>query len=424
MPYTHLPKKFQGIAESTDYQEPKIDIDEDVRDYVDGVVNNPSDEHEYLVKKFTESKVVLALHDWKSKYRQNDEIIENMEDHHESNNRKIEELEKEKGNLQKKLQKVQSEKYENEKHIEDVERVTPQSDWNKKGTLFFLILVAVGLAILTAYKFATAMGAISSATEGHTTITTAQYILYGLGALSILATGKILNVIYEKLHYSKIFFLSVATLAIILSGFSAYYLANDKAFLNTKTYTSTDITQLEVKLLKLTKKLDTQNDDLRYNMNKGKSTDELQKVIKNLEEQKSKLDKELISLKNKSKDMKVEAIGLDKMMLILILFTEMLIGGTAWMYATDYTRYLNEDKRSHSIEAVRKHIESSDAKQQELISKIEGLEEEIEEIRLENHDLHRVVSNIKTEKEIDEVVQLIIEDETNMALSYLWKKNS
>jgi len=424
MPYTHLPKKFEGIAEATDYQKPEIDIDDDVRAYIDGVVNNPSDEHEYLVKKFTESKVILALNDWQSKYRQNDEIITNMEDHHASNDKKIEDLEKEKDELQKKLQKVKSEKHENEKHLEDINHATPTSDLNKKGTLVFLILVAIGLAVLTAYKFATAMGAISASIEGHTIITTSQYILYGLGALAILATGKIINVIYEKLHYNKGFFLSIAILSIVFAGASAYYLADDKAFLNTKTYINSDVPKLQKIFDKSKKKFDEEVDELSYAQSKGKPIQDIEKRVNELKVKKDKAEKELNSIKNRQKSMQSDAISLDKVMLILILFTEMLVGGVAWMYATDYTRYIKEDKRTHSLDTITKHIANYEEKIVSILSQVTTLEEKIEEIRLENHDLHRVVSNIKTEKEIEDVVKLIIDDETNMALSYLWKKNS
>lgn len=426
MPYKHLPKKFQGIVEETNYIKPEINIDEDVREYIDGVVTNPSDEQEHLVKKFTESKVMLALHDWRSRYRQNDEIIENMEAHHTSNEQNILDLENEKKDFQRKLKKIKSEKHENEKHIEDVERSTPSSDINKKGTLVFLILVAVGLAILTAYKFATAMGAIASETGGHTlgNIGTVQYILYGLGALAILATGKIINVIYEKIHYSKAFFLTVATIAVLLGGISAYYLADDKAFLNTKAYIATDIEALDTSIAKVTKKLDKVQDDLAYSQRKGKSTTALEQKLKKLQGNLKQLNEKYKVSQDNMKSMKTDAIGLDKIMLILILFTEMFVGGVAWMYATDYTRYVNEDKRNHTLNSVKKHIDQFDDREKNILEKIEDIDNEIENIRLENHDLHRVVADIKTEKEIDDIIKLIIDDETNMALSYLWKKNS
>lgn len=125
MPYKHLPKKFEGIVESTNYEKPSVDIGDEIKEFVDGVVRNPSDEHEYLVKQSVENSVSLALHDWKIRYRQNDEIIENIEDHHTSNKEKIKDLESAKENEEKKLKKLKSEKHENEKHIEDVGRVTP-----------------------------------------------------------------------------------------------------------------------------------------------------------------------------------------------------------------------------------------------------------------------------------------------------------
>lgn len=265
-------------------------------------------------------------------------------------------------------------------------------------------MVAIGLAILTAYKFATAMGAISAETEGHD-ITIVQYVLYGLGALAILATGKILNIVYEKLHYNRNFFLLVASTAVILAGVSAVYLANDKAFLNTKAYIAKDLKQVESKI-----------SDIEPEPGESLSTEDEQ-IFKKLKQEEKELNIRLGTMKE-------DAIGLDMIMLILILFTEIFIGGIAWMYATDYTRYMYEDKRSHSIDSVTKSIEESDKKQEVILNNIAKIEEEIDHIRLENHDLHRVVANIKTEKEIDDVVDLIITNETNKALAYLWQKDT
>jgi len=412
MSYDNLPENFQSLIEKASYEAPNIDIENDVREYVDGVVNNPSEEQEHLVKQFIKNKVTLSLHDWKSKYRQNDEIIENMEKHVLNNDKKIENLEKEKKDLQLKIKKINSSKHENEQYIQEYEKVAPTGDINKKFTLIFLITVAVGLAILTAYKFATAMSAIDIATSGESDISITKYILYGLGALAILATGKIINVIYEKIGYNKKFFLTVASLAIILSFVSAYYLASDKAFLKTKTEVTKDINTLKTDIKALEEDLEIEP---------GETLDDTdiknQKILEELKVKKKQLEE-------KEKGMKTEAIELDQAMLILILFTEMLIGGTAWMYATDYTRYLDSDKRSHSLQAIRNHIDSSEDNAQQLLVKIEDLEDQIKKIRLESHDLHIIIADIKTEQEIDEIIDLIVEDETNKALSYLWKKTS
>ena len=402
--YKHLPKKFEGIVEDTKYIEPQIDIDEEVKEYIDGVVNNASDEQEYMVKQFIDSKVRLSLHQWQSKYRQNDEIIENMEEHISLNNKKIAELEDDKKDLQRKIKKIKSEIVENEKILEEIERVSPKPDTNKKGTLYFLIFVSIGLAILTAYKFSIAMGQISNAVEGHS-LSWWQYIVYGLGALAILATGKIINTIYEKIHYNKKFFLTVASLAIIFSAFSVYYVASDKAFLNTKAQIQMDYNNVKEKIR-----------DIEPEPGEEIS-DEDKALLDKLKIKEAALQKKLEGLKD-------SAVALDKVMLMLVLFTEMLIGGITWMYATDYSRLLNKDKRVHSIETIKQHIEKFIKEEADVNNKIAKIDEEIEQLRLENHDLHRVLANIKTEKEIEDIIELIIKDEANMALSYLWKKNS
>ena len=402
-PYKHLPKKFEGIVEDTKYVEPQIDIKEEVAEYVDGVVNNASDEQDYLVKQFVESKVKLSLNEWQSKYRQNDEIIENIEEHIELNNKKIEKLEDEKKDYQKKIKNIKSEVVENEKVLEEIERTSPKPDINKKGTLIFLIIVSLGLAILTAYKFSLAMGEISNAVEGHE-LNWWQYIIYGFGAFAVLATGKILNTIYEKIHYNKKFFIATASLAIIFAAFSAYYIASDKAFLNNKAQIQVEINNLKEKIA------DVEPEP-------GEDISDEDKATLN------KLKPELAQMEKKLKNSKGEAVALDKVMLILVLFTEMLIGGTTWMYATDYSRFLNEDKRVHSIDTIKQHIDKFIKEEGEINTKIAKLDEEIEHFRLENHDLHRVLANIKTEEEIEDVIALIIKDETNMALAHLWKKN-
>lgn len=120
--------------------------------------------------------------------------------------------------------------------------------------------------------------------------------------------------------------------------------------------------------------------------------------------------------------MRKDAISLDKIMLVLVLFTEMFVGGVTWMYATDYSRYLTFDKRSHSIEAVKQHISSSATNENLVLAKIKEIEEKIEDLRQENHELHNVAGSIKTEKEIDDIISLIVDNETNMALAYLWSK--
>lgn len=254
MNYKNLPKRLQETIKEADYQEPQINIEKEVHVYVDGVIKNPDDEQEHLVKKFVESKVNLTLHSWKSRYRQNDEIIENIEARIKSNEEDIAELESEKKDLNKKVKKIKSTKHENEEYIEDIERVAPSSDINKKSTLIFLIIVALGLAILTAYKFSTAMNAISVELDDQS-LGIVQYIIYGLGSLAILATGKILNVVYEKINYSKTFFLSVSATAIVLAAFTAYFLAGDKAFLNTKQVATTGMEKIENDIESIDKKL-------------------------------------------------------------------------------------------------------------------------------------------------------------------------
>ncbi len=405
MPYTHLPKKFQGIVEVTNYEEPSIDITEDIKSFISGVVKNPKEEQEFLVKDYIKSKVELELHSWRSKYRQNDEIIENMESHHKNNEEEIKKLNEEKEDLERKLKSIKSERFQNEKTLEDIDRNIPKSDLNKKFTLIFLITVAIGLAILTAYKFSVAMSSIASAVDGQT-ITFFKSVLYGLGALAILATGKIINVIYEKLHLNKKFFLTIASLAIVFSVISAYYLADDKAFLNTKTYLTKDLKQV-------TKDI---REDCEVEDGETLSTDD-KKMCDDLNRKKDLILKKL-------EPMKDDAIGLDKTMLILILITEMLVGGVAWMYATDYSLYMNKDKRAHTAESIKKHIEDSKNLESDINKKIELIDEKIENLRLENHDLHRVLTTIKTEDEIDKVIDLIVKDETNNALSLLWQQQN
>jgi len=400
MDYEHLPKEFEGIIEKTKYQAPNIDIEEDVKNYVEGVVKKPEEEREYLVKNFVDNTVRLALSEWKSKYRQNDEIIENIENHLKKNDKDTQHLNSQVDNLRKAEKSVKSEIFKDEKFLEDVERNSPKSSLNKRVTLYFLIIVAIGLAILTMYKFSLAMGHIKEEMSGED-LSAYQYILYGLGAFAILATAKIINVIYEKIYHSKIYFISIAASAVILSGFSVYSLASDQAFLNKKAQLVESKKNIDRKINRLTRgRHHTQS----QNSNK----------LKHLTEKQKRLEQQLDNMKD-------EVIGLDKTMLILILFTEMLIGGTAWMYATDYSRYVKEEERTHAINTAKLHIEKNKKVLEDLSQQIKDKENEIEQIRLENHDLNRVLANIKTEQEIEDAIKKIVKNESDKALAYLWK---
>ena len=412
MDYEHLPKEFEGIVEKTKYQAPEIDIKEEVESYVEGVIKKPEEEREYLIKNFIENKVKLVLSQWKSEYRQNDEIIENIEDHLKSNNEDTQKANKKINNLRNREKSVKSELHQNQKFIEDVEKNPPKSNLNKKVTLYFLIIVAVGLATLTAYKFSLAMGDIHSAMHNKEKLSLAQYIIYGFGAFAILATGKIINVIYEKINHSKKYFIAIATLAILLSGFSAYYLASDQAFLNQKTQLTTDLIKINNEISDLRNGQESYEEDSGETQASNNSNDKGE--LTELLSRKKELEKNL-------KSMKKDVIGLDETMLILILFTEMLIGGTAWMYATDYSRYVKEEERMHAIKTTKEHIENNKNELVNINEEIKKTEDDIENLRLETHDLNRVLADIKTEKEIEKTIDLIIDNETNNALAYLWK---
>ncbi len=412
MDYEHLPKEFEGIVEKTKYRSPEIDIEEDVKSYVDGVVKKPNEEQEYLIKNFIENKVKLVLSQWKSEYRQNDEIIENIEDHLKSNSEDTKKINNKINNLRNKEHSIKSELHQNQKFIEDVEKNPPKSNLNKKVTLYFLIIVAIGLATLTAYKFALAMGDIHSAMHNKEKLNLLQYIIYGFGAFAILASGKIINVIYEKINHNKKYFITIASLAILLSGFSAYYLASDQAFLNKKTQIATELTKIENEISDLKNGQESYEEDSENTQTTNNSSNNNE--LTQLESKKAEIKKKLDSMKE-------DVIGLDKTMLILILFTEMLIGGTAWMYATDYSRYAKEEERTHAIKTAKEHIENNKKELIKITEEIKALEDDVENLRLETHDLNRVLADIKTEKEIEKTIDLIIENETSKALSYLWK---
>ncbi len=412
MDYEHLPKEFEGIVEKTKYRSPEVDIEEDVKNYVEGVAKKPHEEQEYLIKNFIANKVKLVLSQWKSEYRQNDEIIENIEDHLKSNSEDTQKINNKINNLRNKEHSVKSELHQNQKFIEDVEKNPPKSNLNKKVTLYFLIIVAIGLATLTAYKFSLAMGDIHSAMHNKEKLNLLQYIIYGFGAFAILASGKIINVIYEKINHNKKYFIIIASLAVLLSGFSAYYLASDQAFLNKKTQIATELTKIENEISDLRNGQESYEEDSENTQTSNNTNNSSE--LAQLESKKAKINKKLDSMKE-------DVIGLDKTMLILILFTEMLIGGTAWMYATDYSRYAKEEERTHAIKTAKEHIENNKKELIKITEEIKALEDDIENLRLETHDLNRVLADIKTEKEIEKTIDLIVENETSKALSYLWK---
>jgi len=413
MPYKHLPKQFEGIVETTEYRDPKIDIGEEVDEFIEGVTSRPQEEQEHMVKEYIEDAVPLALNTWKTGYRQNDEIIKNMENHHTANEKKIDTHASNIEELTREKESIKSEKYSDEKELKKLKKRTNNKEPYKKFTIVFFLIGAFALALLTLSEFSHAMSALNEALSGEKA-TTSTVVVFAFGAAGLLMGGKLVAVLYEYINYNRIFFISIISAALVMIGVSAYVTATGKAFADHKMQVSQDINKTTTKLATL-----MEDDDYDERDDDGELTESSKLIAKKIKTNQQALDSNM----KKEVELKNQAIGLNQNMILLILLTELFIGGVIWMYITDYSRRTNKNKTDHEIAVIEGHMENMDAEINKKESEIEDEEEKIEHLRLENHDLHRVVSLIKTEEEIDSIENRIIGKETKKALSKLWKAN-
>jgi len=402
-----------------EYEKPSYDIAADLDGFLEGVKNAAEEEREVKVTAYIKNKMQLILLDWKTRYRQNDEIIANIENKSSFDEQAFKEKVAEEKSLRKKIKGLDASLYKANSEIMDFERMNPEDKGgNKKITLIFFFIIAAALGIVSAYKFAMALSQIEMQLMVQTTVDAVtdnspglfKIIIFTLASFSILAGGKIISTIYEKLNYNKMFYLTFAGLAIITIVFSAYFLAQDKAFMNEKAIVDNYSLQAKLQLKDINKQL----------ARPGK-----RKVMgdarEKLETEKNELNAKIETLTEKSREATNEAIGLDKISVILIVLTEIFVGAVAWMYAIDYERLKNSNTREHSISILKKHMSDYNAEKVQVNENLEQVAEKMLELKQELHRLNLVLSKIKTENEIDELTTLIINDEVNNALGKLWR---
>jgi hypothetical protein len=139
-----------------------------------------------------------------------------------------------------------------------------------------------------------------------------EYAVYGLGVVMFLLAGKIISVIYEKLHHSSVFFISVSVIclgavfgSVVLIG-SVSSSSNELALLQAAAVEGNDL------LGEACPPPDTPRDGLSASC--------------------------LIKAENTEKQEKIrDAISQNGFYMILaVLLGEILIGGVAWMLASEY----------------------------------------------------------------------------------------
>jgi cytoskeletal protein RodZ len=410
MPYKHLPKQFQGIVEATEYKEPDVDISEDMRTFVDGaVVQMPKEQQLHAIKEFVRNRVVLELGRWKNNYIQNDEIIENMTNHHNQNEQDISRLSNEIQELKKSEESIHAEKYANQQKLKKLQKYSTNSDPNKKFTIGFFMVAALALAILTLVEFATSMSVVNEVLSGEKT-TSNMVMIFALGAAAILVGGKLISVLYEYIGYNRLFFIGVTVVALLAVVATTYTTSDNKAFADGNKQLQADVARINNAL----------NDAVFIETLEDSDEDGVPTVAaKEAKAKQQKLLQQLSSYEEKLNTMKSRAIQLNKNTIWLVFLTELFIGGVIWMYVADYSRRTNRAKTDHELKILAEHLEQNEKELEKIREEIQGKEEEIELLRLENHDLHRVISLIYPEEKIEKIIEAIIENETNMALAHL-----
>ncbi len=429
----------ENILKLAEYVEPQFDIENDVNEMIAGIQTQPKDEQSSLLKKFISNKIILSLTEWRSRYKQNDHVIKNIQNKISGEEKRAEYLRSEINRYEEKITSNHSRIFEIKESIKDYERIKADKvDLSKKFNLIFFIFVAIALAIVSGYKFAYAniqIENVQHATLGGKHLEGMdlylKYFLYSMASFVVLATGKILATIYEKINFNKAFFLSIASLAVVLGVISAFYLAKDNVFLSDYQIAVSEKISLNDSLHNNDNGLLTEIEQSQNNINGAKASQEpdANETIKSETAKIAKNELKVKEIENKIKilEQKITKEGSDAnelngLTLLIVLISEMLVGAVTWMYAVDYSRYQDNDKRKHSIESFNAHLAQYEDETEYLNGELKKVQEELIVVMEELHRLNLIISKIKSIEEIEMIQSLIIDTESSKALAKLWRE--
>jgi len=398
------------MLKMAEYEKPEIDeLKNEIFSYVNELKNSdiPDKNKQVHLKEFTDNKLSIFFNEYKSRYRQNDEIIENIENKIKYDTSSLKDLEEKIKSKKNEIEYLQQEKevIENEKN-NLLSYKGEKPTLYEKFTLIFFLLIAIGLAILSAYEFSITLNKIEALSENkdiaNTHISVFKFILFMFGSFSILIASKAISLIYEKFNYSRKFFIIIVSLSILLAFSSALLLSFDKAFLSERGNLINKITTIQ-------KQIDKINEQAALT---GQNLNDFPQV-KNLK-------KELKELNIKLEKYNKKAIMLYMLVTILILISEIFAGATAWSYISEYDKKYSKYNRSQKkLENKLKDIENDEKEAKKILEK---LEKEYIDLKTEIHRLNLVLSKIKTEEEIENIIQNYKNSIYQEALTKLLKK--
>jgi uncharacterized membrane protein (DUF106 family) len=384
------------MLKMAEYEPPKLDeTKEEIKKYVNSLKKSdvPDKQKHSLLKDYINQKLSLVFNEYKSRYRQNDEIIENINDKIKYDTEELNKLEKKIEEENKNLEYLDSEEIITQKEIKEI-----QTHENVKPTLYekftavFFIIMALGLAVLSAYEFSISLAKIEALANGKELndihIPVIKFILFLFGSFSILIASKAINLLYEKFNYSKKFFITVVSLSVILAISSAVMLSSDKAFITGVYNLKQEIKKVETKKNELS--------DLKESGEEFTAEDEAQL---------KKYENKLNELRKKLKEANKKSVELDFLASIIILIAEMFAGATAWMYISEYDLKFNKHSQNSILKNLEETLQNIEKEKQETQEKIENLKNEYIKTKEEIHRLNLILSKIKTEKEIEQILE-------------------
>jgi chromosome segregation ATPase len=387
------------MLKMAEYEPPKLDsVKEEIKQYTQKLKNSemPDKNKTSLLKDYIHQKLSLVFNEYKSRYRQNDEITENINKNIDYSVKELEKIEKEIEEKEKEIDYFEIEESSINKEIDNLKFHNKDIPTKyEKFTVWFFIVMALGLAVLSAYEFSYSLAKIEAISRNqdinNVQIPWYKYLLFLFGSFAILIASKSINLIYEKFNYSRKFFITIASLAVFLAVSSITMISFDKAFL-------TNVGDIKQEINYLNKNLQDLNNEIYLYSQQGQDVTELKKEIKEKEEKLKKL-KEEIHKKN------LKSIKLDMFATFILLIAEIFAGATAWMSVSEYDLKYNKNSTTTLLKTYQDKLKQIEQQKEKTLQEIEKLKNEYIKLKEEIHRLNLILSKIKTEDEIEKILE-------------------
>jgi len=392
---------------------PQVNLSSEVDTFCESLQFVDDDERERRLRDFIRPSVEHEVEKWESQFSHAQSSLVRLHD-------LIDDVDREKRNLEINIETLNQDKSEKrikhasvEKKLDTVKADTvnskPLTAYSKFSYQMFIVGTLI-IAVLTAWYYLTTQLQIQFSQDPDIipgsdgkfpgTIEFLKYkpesLIYGLGVVMFLLAGKVISVIYEKINYNNIFFITCSVLA-LMAVFSSIYLVSS---VSSKTSDLTSIINSPPELGPVQ----------RAACSQPNATGEACEPYRAWIEQRDSIQSSIS--------------GTRFFMTIVILCSEVLLGSIAWMLAAEY-----HEKRMGESNTLSKRKKLLEADIGKSGSSIKEIDNELASLNGYKGDLETIASqllslrgSLPTREYITKQKSILIDQQIQKGMSSLLQK--